>query len=85
MNIRIASSSDKHSIAKLFKEMVEYHTEYDRIFTLKPSGHEHYAAWFIEQIENDSALPLVAETDSVIVGFSLSFLRKYPATWLSEN
>ena len=85
MNIRKANNSDKHRIAELFKEMVEFHSQKDPIFTLKASGHEHYAVWFIEQIENDSALPLVAESDGMIVGFSLSFLRKYPATWLSEN
>ena len=85
MNIRIASISDKPRIAELFKEMVEFHSQNDPIFTLKASGHEYYAVWFIEQIKNDSALPLIAESDGMIVGFSLSFLRKYPATWLSEN
>jgi ribosomal protein S18 acetylase RimI-like enzyme len=85
MIIRIASISDKPRIAELFKEMVEFHSQKDPIFTLKASGHEYYAIWFIDQIENDSALPLVAESDGMIVGFSLSFLRKYPGTWLSEN
>ncbi len=65
--------------------MVGFHSQKDPIFTLKASGHEYYANWFIEQIENDLALPLVAESDGMIVGFCLSFLRKYPATWLSEN
>jgi ribosomal protein S18 acetylase RimI-like enzyme len=85
MSIRKAINSDKHRIAGLFKEMVEFHNQNDPIFTLKASGHEHYADWFIEQIENDSACPLIAEADGIIVGFSLSFLRKYPATWLNEN
>jgi ribosomal protein S18 acetylase RimI-like enzyme len=85
MNIRKASNSDKHRIAELFREMVEFHSKNDPIFTLKESGHEQYAVWFVEQIMNDSALPLVAESDGKIVGFSLSFLRKYPATWLHEN
>ena len=85
MNIRKASKSDKHRIAELFREMVEFHSQNDPIFTLKASGHEHYAVWFMEQIMNDSALPLVADSDGKIVGFSLSFLRKYPATWLQEN
>ena len=85
MNIRKASNSDKHRIAELFREMVEFHSQNDPIFTLKESGHEHYAVWFTEQIMIDSALPLVAESDGHIVGFSLSFLRKYPVTWLHEN
>ena len=85
MKVRNASNSDKHSIAALFKEMVEFHTQNDPIFTLKASGHELYADWFIEQIGNDSACPLIAEADGKIVGFCLSFIRKYPATWLYET
>ena len=84
MKIKNATNSDKHSIAALLKEMVEFHTQNDPIFTLKASGHELYADWFIEQIENDSAYPLIAEADGKIV-FSLSFIRKYPATWLYET
>jgi ribosomal protein S18 acetylase RimI-like enzyme len=85
MNIRNANNSDQHRIAGLFRETAEFHSQNDPIFTLKATGHERYAVWFIEQIKNDSALPLVAESDDKIVGFSLSFLRKYPATWLHEN
>jgi len=85
MNIRKANTSDKHRIAELFKEMVEFHSQNDPIFTLKASGHVYYSDWFIEQIENDSAYPLVAEADGMVVGFSLSFLQKYPATWLHDN
>jgi len=85
MNIRKANSSDKNRIAELFKEMVEFHSQNDPIFTLKALGHEHYAEWFIEQIGNDSAYPLIVEADGIIIGFCLSFLRKYPATWLHEN
>lgn len=85
MKIRNASNSDKRKIAELFKEMVEFHSQNDPIFTLKASGHEIYAEWFIEQIESDSAYPLIAEADGMIVGFSLSFIKKYPATWLYET
>jgi hypothetical protein len=38
MNIKIASSSDKHKIAELFKKIVEFYSQKDPIFTLKASG-----------------------------------------------
>ena len=85
MKIRKATKSDKADVAVLFKEMIEFHSANDQIFTLNATGPERYADWFISQILNESALPLVAESDGKIVGFSLSILRKYPAAWQAED
>jgi ribosomal protein S18 acetylase RimI-like enzyme len=85
VTIRKARRSDRSAVAALFKEMFDFHGQRDAHFTRTESGHEVFGDWFIDQIGQESSMPLVAEVDGEVAGYALGILRKHPQVFLHRD
>jgi GNAT superfamily N-acetyltransferase len=76
--IRKAVAEDVSSIVELWKELMDFHKERDRIFTRSATGHESFADFIKGHISKDTSCLFVAEADEEIIGYCLVFIEKYP-------
>jgi GNAT superfamily N-acetyltransferase len=83
--IRKAIAEDVPSIVELWKELMDFHKERDRIFSRSASGHENFADYLKGHISKENSYLFVAEADKNIVGYCLVFIEKYhPVIELQE-
>jgi GNAT superfamily N-acetyltransferase len=83
--IRQAVASDREAVGDLFKEMFDFHKERDPHFSRSNNGHEVFANWFVRQIAESESLPLVAEVEGEVVGYSLGIIRKHSPVFQRRN
>ncbi len=76
--IRKAVVEDVSSIVELWKELMDFHKERDRIFSRSTTGHERFADYLKGHISKENSSLFVAEADKDIVGYCLVFIEKYP-------
>ena len=76
--IRKAVTEDVPSILELWKEMMDFHKERDRIFSRSVTGHEGFADYISGHMSRDTSCVFVAEAGKDIVGYCLAFVEKYP-------
>jgi GNAT superfamily N-acetyltransferase len=78
VTIRKAVAEDVSSIVELWKELMDFHKERDRIFSRSATGHEAIADFVTGHISGETSCVLVAEVDKNLVGYCLAFIKKYP-------
>jgi GNAT superfamily N-acetyltransferase len=78
ITIRKAVTQDVPSILELWKELMDFHKERDRIFSRSATGHEGFADVITGHISSDISCVFVAEAGKDIVGYCLAFIEKYP-------
>ena len=76
--IRKAAVEDISSIVELWKELMDFHKERDRIFSRSATGHERFSDYLKGHISKENSCLFVAEADKDIVGYCLVFIEKYP-------
>jgi ribosomal protein S18 acetylase RimI-like enzyme len=76
--IRKASTYDVPQIVELWKELMDFHKERDRIFSRSVTGHVAFADFVTGHISNETSCVFVAEAGRNLVGYCLAFIEKYP-------
>ena len=76
--IRKAVMEDVPSILELWKEMMDFHKERDRIFSRSVTGHEGFADYISGHMSRDTSCVFVAEAGKAVVGYCLAFVERYP-------
>ena len=83
--IRKAVTEDIPSILELWKELMDFNKEYDRIFSRSATGHEGFARLLTSHISSDTSCVFVAEACKDIIGYSLAIIEKYPPLFESKE
>jgi GNAT superfamily N-acetyltransferase len=78
VSIRKAAVEDISAIVELWKELLDFHKERDKIFSRSAAGHESFADYLRGHISNDNSYLMVAEAGEGVVGYCLVFIEKYP-------
>lgn len=78
ITIREAVENDMPTMVELWKEMMDFHKERDRVFTRTATGHEGWAEFITGHMSKEDSCVLVAECASRIVGHCLAFIVKNP-------
>ena len=78
VNIREAVVEDVPAIIELWKELMDFHKERDRIFSRSANGHERFADFITGHISSETSNLFVAEAGKDIVGYCLAIVEKYP-------
>jgi ribosomal protein S18 acetylase RimI-like enzyme len=78
INVRCASEADIGAIAELWKEFMDFHKGRDPHFSRSVRGHEAFAAFIADHIDNDTSRVLVATEGEDILGYCLATVAKYP-------
>ena len=78
VNIREAVENDVPSLVELWKEMMDFHKERDRVFTRTATGHISWIDLISDHMSKDDSCVLVAECDGRIVGHCLAFIVENP-------
>jgi ribosomal protein S18 acetylase RimI-like enzyme len=76
--IRRARPDDIDVLMGLWKEFIDFHQPFDMFFTRSADGHEHFAEFIHENLDNPDWLILIAEVGGEAVGYSVSVVRDYP-------
>ena len=85
VTIRNANEKDLPSVIKIWKEFIDFHKEKDRLLTRRADGHEYFAKFFRENIEKETALVLVAETEGKVVGYCQNLIEVFPPVLVTEK
>lgn len=78
VNIWEAVENDVPALVELWKEMMDFHKEHDRLFTRTATGHESWIAFITDHITKDDSCVLVAECGGRIVGHGLAYIVENP-------
>lgn len=76
--VREAAPSDIPQILEVWHEFMLFHADVNPTFTPAQDGRENFAKHAETQIDSDSSLLLVAESDGVIVGYCLAGMAERP-------
>ncbi|MCP4611537.1 MAG: GNAT family N-acetyltransferase [Planctomycetes bacterium] len=76
--IRKAVVEDVSSIIELWKELMDFHKERDRIFSRSATGHERFSEYLITNIQSDMSCVFVAADGKDLVGYCMAKISKYP-------
>jgi len=76
--IRKASTYDVPQIVALWKELMDFHKERDRLFSRSVTGHEGFADFITGHILGETSNVFVAEAGKDVVGYCLALVEKYP-------
>lgn len=87
MKIRVARSEDADGIGSLWLELVEYHRSLDENMPQpSPDGSHRYAQRIRYTLDDETNLVLVAEEDTVMVGYILGMvIDLLPDVFLAER
>ena len=78
IRIREAVKNDVATMVELWKEMMDFHKERDKLFTRKDIGHKGWIEFVTDHMSKEDSCVFVAELDGQIVGHCLGFLSDYP-------
>jgi ribosomal protein S18 acetylase RimI-like enzyme len=78
ITIRKATAEDVPAIVELWKELIDFHKECDRLFSRSENGHKAFTDWITGHISSDTSCVFVAEAGMDIVGYCLAIVEKYP-------
>ncbi len=76
--IREAEHSDLDRIVELWKELFNYHEQFDDIFEIAPGGEKHYRAFAEVHIERDDGLLLVVVEGDEVIGYCMGQMKVMP-------
>jgi ribosomal protein S18 acetylase RimI-like enzyme len=76
--IRVAIAKDVVTISKLWLKFMEYNTKFDRSFEVKHKIAGRFARELKQRLIDPNYHLVVAEVDSEIVGYCLSYISKKP-------
>ena len=69
-----------NEIIELWKELMDFHKNIDTYWSRREDGHTKYEKFLREMLESEDAIVLVAVGNERIVGYSSSWIRRYPPT-----
>jgi ribosomal protein S18 acetylase RimI-like enzyme len=78
VNIREAAVEDVPAIIELWKELMDFHKERDRLFSRSATGHESFADCITGHISSETSNLFVAEAGKDVVGYCLAIVERYP-------
>jgi ribosomal protein S18 acetylase RimI-like enzyme len=78
MDIRLAETQDIPALQELWKEFMDFHAAREPFLTRAQDGHETWAGFVREHIDDDDRLAIVAEDAGQLVGYGLAALQEYP-------
>ncbi len=76
--IRKATVEDVSAVVELWKELMDFHKEFDRFFSRSANGHKGFADFITGHISSETSNVFVAEVGKNLVGYCLAFIEKYP-------
>ena len=85
VQIRKAKQTDLIDIAELWKEFIDYHKELDSIFTRSRNSIYYFKKYASNYITSKKSLVLIAKFQNKTVGYSISYLAKYPSVFASTK
>jgi len=85
VKIRKAKQSDLIDIAKLWKEFIDYHRNFDSFFTRSRNSIYYFKKFASNHITSKKSLVLIAIFKNKTVGYSISYLAKYPPVFASTE
>ena len=74
IKIRPAAREDIDAMAELWTEFMDFHAARDPWFKRSESGHNSFAEFIRERIEDEKSIVLVAEADGKVVGHALAMI-----------
>jgi ribosomal protein S18 acetylase RimI-like enzyme len=83
--VRRATEADLDSVAKLNRELTEYHVKFDEHYKFKKNIEEISRQYHSSNITSENKMLLVAEVDGEIVGFMLGKIEKTPPIYQTEE
>ncbi len=78
ITIRKATVEDVPAIVELWKELMDFHKECDRLFSRSENGHKAFTDFITGHISSDTSCVFVAEVGMDIVGYCLAVVEKSP-------
>jgi ribosomal protein S18 acetylase RimI-like enzyme len=78
MTIRKATLKDVPSIVELWKELMDFHKERDKLFSRCATGDKTFADFVTGHISSAASRVFVAKAGSDIVGYCLAIVAKSP-------
>jgi GNAT superfamily N-acetyltransferase len=78
VNIQDAVVEDVPAITELWKELMDFQRERDRLFSRSATGHEGFADYVTGHILSETSRVFVAEAGKDVVGYCLAIVEKYP-------
>ena len=85
VKIRKAKQTDLIDIAELWKEFIDYHKELDSIFTQSRNSIYYFKKYASNHITSKISFVLVAKYKNKTVGYSISYLAKYPPVFANTK
>jgi ribosomal protein S18 acetylase RimI-like enzyme len=79
--IRRATKGDLPAIVELWKEFMDFHSRHDPILTRSAEGHERFAEYLGERLDDPEAIVVVAEVGGELVGYCLGAVDHRPAVF----
>lgn len=76
--IRKASTDDVRQIVELWKELMDFNKERDRLFSRSATADKTFADFIKGHISSDTSRVFVAEVGNEIIGYCLAVLERYP-------
>ena len=83
--IRKALIEDIPSILELWKELMDFHKERDRIFSISSTGHKKFAEHIKSHITSGKSPVFVAEAGKELVGYCLAIVQKNPPVFETKE
>jgi GNAT superfamily N-acetyltransferase len=78
IKIRKAGQRDIPAMVELWKEMMDFHKERDKFFTLRAGTDKKWFKFITGHISSTKSTVLVAEHNGRLVGHCLTFISEYP-------
>ena len=87
MNVKIrkANQTDLIDIAELWEEFIDYHRNFDSFFTRSRNSIYYFKKYASNHITSKKSLVLIAKYKNKTVGYSISYLAKYPPVFAGNN
>lgn len=78
--MEIVPAANEHipQMVELWKDFIDYHTEFDPLFTRRAEGHLKFKEFVEELLEKDEALVLVALSDGKVAAQAIAMIAEYP-------
>ncbi|MGE5293675.1 MAG: N-acetyltransferase family protein [Solirubrobacterales bacterium] len=83
--IRLANRRDIPDIVRLWEELMDFHRKLDPFFTRARNSADLFRRFLEQNLENDAACVLVAQTEDGIVGYCQGMLEHHPPAVLEPD
>jgi ribosomal protein S18 acetylase RimI-like enzyme len=78
ISLRKARLDDVDALTELWIEFIDFHQDFDSFFSRAKKGHERFADFVRENIDNSEWLVLLAVENDKPIGYCMSAVMTYP-------